>query len=91
MLLFAAEAGDLRYGWVRTLTICADPCNLWENILTRRNNLQHIVRIHIVSFAQSREAETIVLFEHMHHELGAVERLRRGVVEVDVERHLLLH
>ena len=27
----------------------------------------------------------------MHHELGAVERLRRGVVEVEVERHLLLH
>ena len=57
----------------------------------RRDNFQHIVRIHIVSFAQSREAETIVLLEHMHHEFGAVERLCRGVVEVEVERHLLLH
>ena len=26
----------LRYGWVRTLTICADLWNLWENITARR-------------------------------------------------------
>ena len=26
----------LRYGWVRTLTICADQWNLWENITARK-------------------------------------------------------
>ena len=26
----------LRYGWVRTLTICANQWNLWENITARR-------------------------------------------------------
>ena len=26
----------LRYGWVRTLTICADLWNLWENITARK-------------------------------------------------------